>query len=62
MGGVRSQYEVWVGKRERKIPLEKYEDNIKTNLKEIEREAVDWIRMSQVRNQWRTLVNKIMKL
>jgi len=37
-------------------------DNIKMNLKETEREDVDWFHMDRDKMQWRALVNTIMKL
>jgi hypothetical protein len=38
------------------------EDNIKTDLKEREREAIDWILLVQDRAQWRVLVNMAINL
>jgi hypothetical protein len=38
------------------------EDNVKTKLKEIEMEGVDWIQLVQDRDKWRALVNTPMKL
>jgi hypothetical protein len=37
-------------------------DNIKTNLREIECDGVDWMDMAQNRDQWRALVNTVLKL
>jgi hypothetical protein len=37
-------------------------DNIKMDLREIVWDGVDWIDMAQDRDQWRTLVNTVMKL
>jgi hypothetical protein len=37
-------------------------DNIKTDLREIELDAVDWIDMAQDRDQWRALVNMVLNL
>jgi hypothetical protein len=36
--------------------------NSKTDLREIEWNGVDWIGLSQDRDQWRALVNTVMKL
>jgi hypothetical protein len=37
-------------------------NNIKMDLREIERDDVDWIDLAQDRDQWRTLVNTVMDL
>jgi hypothetical protein len=37
-------------------------DKIKTNLKKIGCENMDWMHLAQDRDQWRALVNMIMKL
>jgi hypothetical protein len=37
-------------------------DNIKIDLREIGRGDVDWIDLAQDRDQWRALVNTVMKL
>jgi hypothetical protein len=37
-------------------------DNNKMDLREIEWGVMDWIYLAQDRDQWRTLVNKVMKL
>jgi hypothetical protein len=38
----------------------RWEDNIRMDLREIGWGNVDWIHLTQDRNQWRTLVNKVM--
>jgi hypothetical protein len=38
------------------------EDNIKIDLKEIGWEGVDWMHLTQDRDQWRNLVNTVMNL
>jgi hypothetical protein len=38
------------------------EDNIRTDLKEIGWESVEWIHLAQDRDQWRAVVNTVMKL
>jgi len=39
-----------------------YGNNIKMNLREIEWECVDWIRLVQAKDQWRALVNTVTKI
>jgi hypothetical protein len=57
MRWARHAYIIFVAKPEGKIPLRKprrrWEDNIRTDLKEIEWEGVDWVHMAQDRNKWR---------
>jgi hypothetical protein len=52
-----------VGKPEGKRPLirprHKWEDNIRTNLTEIRWEGVDWIHLTQDRDQRRAVVNTV---
>jgi hypothetical protein len=43
-------------------PKHRWEDNIKTNLTERERECVYWIHLAQRAVQWRALVNTVMDL
>jgi hypothetical protein len=40
----------------------RWEDNIKMDLQEAERESKDWIELAQDRERWRTLVNEAMNL
>jgi hypothetical protein len=53
-----------VGKPEGKQPLGKpkrrWVDNIKTDLREIRCDNMDWIDLAQYRDQWRALVNTVM--
>jgi hypothetical protein len=55
-----------VGRPEVKRPLERprrrWEDNIKTNLREIGIDGVNWIQLAQDRIQWRAFVNTMMNL
>jgi hypothetical protein len=37
-------------------------DNIKTNLREIGLDGIDWTDLAQDRDQWRALVNTVMNL
>jgi hypothetical protein len=66
MGEGRSVYRVLAGKPKGKRPLGrprcKWEDNIKTDLREIGIDRANWIRLSQDRVQWRTFVNTVMNL
>jgi hypothetical protein len=60
MGETRSAYKILVGKPEWKRPLErprqKWEDNIRMDLREIGWDGVDWKRLTQHRDQWRDLM------
>jgi hypothetical protein len=38
------------------------EDNIRINLREIGWEGVDWMHLSQDKDQWRDVVNTVMNL
>jgi hypothetical protein len=38
------------------------EDNIRMNLREVEWEGVDWMHLSQDRDQWQALVNTVINL
>jgi hypothetical protein len=55
-----------VGKPERKIPLgrprHRWVDNINVDLRVREWDSMDWISLTQDRDQWRTLVNTVMNL
>jgi hypothetical protein len=66
MGEKRNAYRIFMGNPEGKRPLgrprRRWEDNIKTDLREIGWNGMDWIDLAQDRDQWRALVNAIMKL
>jgi len=66
MGERRGVYRVLVGKPEGKRPLgrprRRWEDNIKTDLQEVECGLLDWIELAQDWDRWRALVNAVMKL
>jgi hypothetical protein len=66
MGEGRSVYRVLVGKPEGKRPLgrprRRWEDNIKTDLREIGIDGANWIRLAQDRVEWRAFVNTVMNL
>jgi hypothetical protein len=59
-------YGVLVGKHEGRRPLGRHrstwEDNIKTNLRDVGWWGTDWINPAENRNTWRAFVNAIMKL
>jgi hypothetical protein len=44
------------------IPRRRWEDNIKMDIGEIEWGSVDWINLTQDRDQWRALVKAVMNL
>ena len=59
-------YRALVGKPEGKRPLGRlgrsWEDNNKTNLQEVGCVGMDWIKLAQVRDRWRALVNTVINL
>jgi hypothetical protein len=50
------------GKRPLRRPRRRWVDKIKTDLREIGRDGMDWIDLAQDRDQWRALVNTVMNL
>ena len=62
----RGVHKVLVGKPEGKRPLgrprRRLEDNIKMDLQEVGNWGVDWIKLAQDRDRWRTLVNMVLNL
>jgi hypothetical protein len=64
MGETRNAYRILVGKPEGKRPLgrprRRWVDNIKTDLREIGWDGMDWNELAQDRDQWRALVNMVM--
>jgi hypothetical protein len=66
MGAKRNRYRILVGKPEGERPLgrtrHRWVDNIKMDLGEIGWGGMDWIYLAQNRDQWRALVNTVMKL
>jgi hypothetical protein len=66
MGEIRNVYNILVGKPEGKRqlgrPRRRWEGNIRSDLREIGWQSVDWINLVQDRDQWRALVNKVMNL
>jgi hypothetical protein len=66
MEETRNAYRILVGKPEGKRPPGRprcrWVDNIKIDLREIGWDDVDWIDLTQDRDQWRALVNTVMNL
>jgi hypothetical protein len=66
MGEKRNAYRILVGnsdaKRQLGKPRRRWKDNIKTDLREIGWDSMDWIDLAQDRDQWRALVNAVMNL
>jgi hypothetical protein len=66
MGDGSGVYRILVGKPEGKRPLGRYscrwEDNIKLDLREIEIDGANWIRLAQYSVQWRVFVSTLMNL
>jgi len=67
MGDTRSAYRVLVGKPEGKrqlgSPRHRWEDTTKMELQEMGKGSMDWIDLTQVRdNMWRALVKVVMNL
>jgi hypothetical protein len=64
MGEGRGIYRILVGRPEGKRPLgsprRRWEDNIKMDLREKGIDGVNWIRLAQDRDQWRTFGNTVM--
>jgi hypothetical protein len=65
-GGGRGVYRVLIGMPEGKRPLgrprRRWEDNIKTDLRDIGIDGANWIRLARDRVQWRAFVNTVMNL
>ena len=59
-------YRILLAKPEGKRPLErsrrKWEDNIKINVEETGWENMNWIRLPQVRQKWRAVLNTVTNL
>jgi hypothetical protein len=51
-----------IGMRPLGRPRRRWVDNIRMDLKVIGWDDVDWIDVAQDRDQWRSLVNKVMNL
>jgi hypothetical protein len=65
-GDRRGVCRVLVVKPDGKRPLGRtrgrWEDNIKKDLQEVGCGSMDWIKLAEVRDRWRALVNAVMKL
>jgi hypothetical protein len=65
MGAKRNAYRISVGKPEGRRPLGRprcgWVDNIKMDLREIGQGFMDWIDLPQDRDQWRALVNTLIR-
>ena len=48
------------GKRSLGRPRRRWEDNIKMDLREVERGCGDWMKLTQDRDRWRALVSTVM--
>jgi hypothetical protein len=66
VGEKRGAYRALVGKREGRRPLgrprRRWEDNIKTDLREVGWRNIDWIDVAQDIDRWRAVVNTVMNL
>jgi hypothetical protein len=66
IGERRGAYRALVGKPEGRRPLgrprRRWEDNIKTDLREVGWGAADWIDLAQDRDRWRALVYMVRNL
>jgi hypothetical protein len=66
MGNMRNVYNILVGNSEGKIPPGRHkhiwDDNIRMDLRKMGWKYVDWMHLAQDRDQWRALVNMVMKL
>jgi hypothetical protein len=65
MGANRNAYRILVGKPEEKRPLgrprRRWEDTIRMDFREIRWVSMDWFHLAQDRDQWRALVNTVIK-
>jgi hypothetical protein len=62
MGEKRNAYRILVGKRPLGRPRRRWVNNIKMDLREIGWDGVDWIDVTQDRDQWRAPVNMVLNL
>jgi hypothetical protein len=66
MGETRNAYRILVGKPEGQRPLgrprRRWVDNIIMDVREIGWDDMGWIELAQDRDQWRALVNTVIKL
>jgi hypothetical protein len=66
MGETRNAYRILVrrpdGKRPLGRPRRTWVNNIKTDLREIGWDVMDWIELADDRDQWKAVVNTVMNL
>jgi hypothetical protein len=62
MGEGRGVYRVLVGRTECKRPLERPRRRWEDNIREIDVDEANWIRVAQDKIQWRAFVNMVMSL
>jgi hypothetical protein len=66
MGDKRNAYRILVGKPEGRRPLgrprRRWVYNIKMDLRETGWDGINWIDLTQDRDQWNSLVNTVMNL
>jgi hypothetical protein len=66
MGDMRNAYTILVGnhkvRRSLGRPMHKWKHNIKIDIGEVGWESVDWIHLAHSRENWRALVNTMVKL
>jgi hypothetical protein len=66
MGEIRSAYKILVGNLKGKRPLERpgrrLEENIRIDVRDIGWERVNWMHLSQDRDQWRAVVNTVINV
>jgi DNA-binding PadR family transcriptional regulator len=63
MGEKRNAYRILPeGKRLLERPRLRWEDNIKMDLRDIGWDGMDWIDLTQDRDQWRALANTVMNI
>jgi hypothetical protein len=66
MGEMRNADKILDGNPECKTPLgrrrRRWEDNIRTDLRQIEWDGVNWMHLAQDMDQWQALVNTVMNL
>jgi hypothetical protein len=63
---MKNTYSILLGISDGKRPVgrlrRRWEDNIRIDLSEIRWEDVDWLHLTQDRDQWRAVVNMVMNL
>jgi hypothetical protein len=66
MEAMRNSYKILVGKCEGKRllgrPRRRWEDDIRMNLRELDREGIDWMHLAQNRHQWRSILKTVINL